>query len=140
MRRTPAAPATTPSRSTLPFELIKPIFGSARRTARNLGDPEIWDRFLRALIRAVPGDRRLKALQKSDQEPIRAYHYRYAAKTWLNEVLDDLKEVMRDAAAELAQQLGQCTTDGPSTPNRPQLCGTTKWDGHVMKPLQPAGS
>jgi hypothetical protein len=119
----------------LGFELIKPIFGSARRTERNLGDPEIWDRFLRALLRAVPGDRRLKALQTSDQEPIRAYHYRYAAKTWLNEVLDDLKEAMRDAAADLAQQLGQCTTDGPSTPNRPQRSGTTKWDGHVMKSL-----
>jgi hypothetical protein len=119
----------------LGFELVKPVFGSARRTEHNLGDAQIWDRFLSALIQAVPGDQRLKALQKSGQEPIRAFHYRYAAKTWLNEVLEDLKEAFRDTAAELAQQLGQCTVDGPSTPNRPQLCGATKWDGHVVKPL-----
>lgn len=119
----------------LGFELIKGIYGSARRTEHNLGDKHIWQRFLDALIRAVPHDQRLKALRNSEQEPIRAFHYRYAARTWLKEVLEDLKEAFRDASAELAQQLGQCTVDGPSTPNRPQLCGATKWDGHVMKPL-----
>ena len=70
-----------------------------------------------SVIKAVPGDRRLKALRNSEQEPIRAFHYRYAARTWLKEVLEDLKEAFRGAAAELAQQLGQCTVDGPSTPN-----------------------
>jgi hypothetical protein len=119
----------------LGFELVKAVFRSARRTEHNLGDEQIWHRFLDALIKAVPSDRRLKALRNSGQEPIRAFHYRYAARTWLNEVREDLKEAFRDGAAELAQQLGQCTVDGPSTPNRPQLCGATKWDGHVMKPL-----
>ncbi|MGY1603114.1 hypothetical protein [Geodermatophilus sp. SYSU D00815] len=121
----------------LGFELVKGIYGSARRTEHNLGDPEIWDRFLRALIRAVPGDQRLKALRDTDcdQGPIRAYHYRYAARTWLNDVRPDLEKAAFEAAAELAQQLEQCTEDGPSTPNRPQRSGTTKWDGHVMKSL-----
>lgn len=119
----------------LGFELVKAVFRSARRTEHNLGDEQIWHRFLDALIKAVPSDRRLKALRNSEQAPIRAYHYRHAARTWLQEVQEDLKEAFRDAAAELAQQLGQCTVDGPSTPNRPQLSGATKWDGHVMKPL-----
>jgi hypothetical protein len=84
-------------------------------------------------MRALPGDARLRTLL--DQDPIRAYHYRHAAKTWLHAALPDLQEAARDAAAALAEQLGQCTTDGPSTPNRPQRCGTAKFDGHVVKPL-----
>ena len=65
----------------LGFELITPIFGSARRTEHQLGDKQIWHRFLDALVHAVPHDQRLKALRKSKREPIRAFHYRYAAKT-----------------------------------------------------------
>lgn len=119
----------------LGFELVKGIFGSARRTEHNLGDPEIWRRFVRALIRAMPHDQRLKGLLHPDEKPIRAYHYRHAAKTWLNDVRPDLEEAVFEAAADLAQELEQCTEDGPSTPNRPQRSGGTKWDGHVMKSL-----
>jgi hypothetical protein len=79
MRRTAGRTRDYPEPVYLAFELIKPIFGSARRTERRLGDPEIWKRFLRALIRAGPGDQRLKDLLSPDQKPIRAYHYRCAA-------------------------------------------------------------
>ncbi len=126
-------PRDYPEPAYLAMELLKPVYGSTAKVEANIADQDGWGRFCRSLCTALPNDTRLKEMHKLP--PIRKYHHRHAANTWLKEARAEIHAAGRAAAQQLAQDLGQCVGPGPGSNARQLLENQVKYDGHVMKPL-----
>lgn len=113
------------------WDALVSVFGSARQVEVELAcaDSAWWDLMRRAAVR--------NAGILLPKDPMRRHHYRYLRDRYLaanDAQLDTLSRVFVNHAAELAQRIGLCVSEGPGSITHPSANQVIAGDGKVVTP------
>jgi len=122
-------PRHYPAFMAIVYEAAISVFGSARQVEAEFAHPSLWD-WLRRLAREHTGT-------DLPAQPMRRHHYLYLRNRYLTDpdVLEQLAEVHRCAAARQAVAIGLLSNSAGGSWTRPSLDRMLYGDGKVVTPL-----